>query len=795
MRTFRQAPGFAVTTIVTLAAGIGAVIAMFAVYWAVVLNPVRLPDAGQVVSIAREQRDPQVPTSLSWPRVQAMQGAARAFTAIGAYSNERVSLAGAGVLARELRGIRVSTGFFEALRVPPLHGRLLTPDDDRPNGPAVCVIGYEAWQTVFAGDPLVGRTIRLSGQPIEVVGILPPHLTAPWGDRDVFLPRVFADSSLTPAAITAGASYLNVVARLAPGRTIAQADEELRAISAEFTRAFAGRSDTINGVQVQPLAEVIVANRRSTLTLLLGAVIVVLLVSCANAAALVVSRLARRHREIAVRQALGATRAVIVRQLLGETLTLAAVAGVAGIGLAEIALRTIEARLGSVLPPGAALRIDGPVLIVAGLAVIAAVVLAGVIPALHATGAVSAGGAAAFGRGLSDTAATQRFRRALVVSEVALTSGLLVAAALFLTSLSYVQQLEVGFDPAGVAAAAVILPADAYPTPERQSAFFSDVLDRLAPQVRGAAIAFGLPFATDNFVSPYVIRGRVVPPPAARRRAGLRIVSEDYATVMRMRLLAGRFFTAADRAGAEPVCVVNQSFARREFGDRSPLGAIVLRGRDADQRFEIVGVVGDVRTNGPTADPPDELFLPFRQVPRPNAWLLVRTNGRPETAAPLLQSAVTAANGDLSISDFTTMETARALTVGPERLLAGLASVFGVLALLLAAIGLYAVLAQSVTARTAEIGIRMAIGAERWSIGRLVLIGALRLVGLGVLVGLSAALAVSRVVAAQLHGVSARDPIVYAIVAGVFVLVAIAASLLPARRATRVDPLVCLRAV
>ena len=795
MRGLRQAPGFSATTIATLAAGIGAVVAMFAVYWAVVLNPVRLGDARQVVSIAREQRDPQVPTSLSWPRVQWMQRAARAFAAIGAYSNERVSLAAEGMLPRELRGIRVSTGFFEAVRLTPTRGRLLTPDDDLPAAPAVCVLAYETWQTMFAGEPLVGRTIRLNGQATEVVGILSPRVSAPWGDRQVFLPRVFADSSLTGAAIAAGASYLSVVARLAPGRTIAQANDELRRITADFRRAFAGRSDTINEVEVQPLADVIVANRKSTLTLLLGAVTLVLLVSCANAAALVVSRLSGRHRELAVRQALGATRAVIVRHIMGETVVLAVIAGAVGIVLAAIALRTIDATLGSVLPPGVLLRIDTPVLAVAMLAVVVAVVLVGVIPALHATRATSATGAAAFGRGSSESAATHRFRRGLVVTEVALSSGLLVGAALFLTSLSYVQHLPVGFDLSGLAAAAVILPVDTYPTPERQGAFFDDVLDRLTPKVARAAIAFGLPFAGDNFVSPYVIRGRAIPPPAARRRAGLRIVTEEYLTVMRIRLVAGRFFSAADRAGAQPVCVVNESFSRHEFGNRSPLGAVVLRGRDADQRFEIVGVVADVRTNGPTADPPDELFLPFRQVARPNAWLLVRTNGRPETAAPLLQSAVAAADRGLAVSGFTTMEAARTLTMGPERLLAGLATCFGLLALLLAAIGLYAVLAQSVAARTGEIGIRIAIGAGRWSIGRLVLTGALRLVGMGMLVGLTGAMAMSRIIAAQLHGISGRDPTVYAVVAGLFVVVAIGAAVLPARRATRVDPLVCLRAL
>src|SRR4051812_7710148 len=795
MRHLRRSPGFTLSAVLTLAAGVAAVVTMFTVYWSVVLNPIRIPDADRVVSIARAKRDPQVPTLLSWPRVQAIRRAT-SLTAVAAYANASVSLSGIGGLPRDLRGLRVSAGFFDAIGAAPARGRLLQADDDVPNGPAVCVLSYETWQGLFGGDAVLGRTIRLAGRSTEIVGVLAPRLTAPWGDRQIFLPRVFDDAQLTPAAGDAGASYLSAVGRLAAGRTRAQATEELRAVSREFASRFTGRSDTINEVEIEPLSATVVANRGSTLALLLGAVLIVLLVACANVAALVLSRLVSRQREIAVRQALGATPAAIVRHVMAENLALALLAGVAGVAIAAAALRVIEATLGAVLPPGADLRIGGPALGVAALAVAVAALLVGIAPAIEATRRSSAAGVTSFARGMSDGRAAQRFRRGLVIGEVALSAFLLVGAALFITSLARALRTPVGFDPSNVAAATVTLPSSAYPDAETQRAFFLDVLDRLrrVPQVEEAAVVFGLPFASENWVSPYVVGGRAIPPPAERRRAGLRSVTEDYLSVMRTRLIAGRFFSAADRAGAHPVCVINQSLARREFGDRSPLGATIRRGRDADQVFEVVGVIADIRTNGPNNAAPDELFLPFRQVPRPSAALVVRTSARPEAMAALLQSAVAAVNPDLPVSGFATMDETLAATLGPERILAELTSAFALVALLLASVGLYAVLAHSVATRTVEIGIRMALGAAPRSVLRMVVSGAMRLVAIGITMGLLASVAASRLVTAQLHGISARDPLIYALVAAIFACIGAAASLLPARRATRVDPLISLNA-
>jgi predicted permease len=796
MRSLRHAPGFTAATVLILALGIAAVVTMFEVYRAVVLDPVRLPEPDRLVAIAREKRDPLVPASLSWPRVQALRAQATAFAGVAAYSNETVSLSDPGTVPRELRALRVSADFFPLLRLAPARGRVFGEKDDVPNGPAVCLLSHETWLRVFGADDVVGRLVRLDGRPTEIVGILPPRLSPPWGDREIFLPRVFDDSQLTPAAVTAGATYLSAVARLRPDRTRAQASEELRGISRQFARDFAGRSDTLNDLEVTPLADAVTANRGPALTLMLGAVIVVLLVACANVVALVSSRLASRTRELAVRQALGATRLTIVRQLLGESLCLAAIAAAIGVGGAALALTVIDARLASVLPPGTALRLSAPALAIAACAVLGVVTITGLLPALQATRAPGDSGATPFARGMSEGARARRLRRALVVAEVALSAFLLVGAVLFITSLRRLLETPVGFDPSNVATGSVTLPAETFRTAEARTAFFVDVVERLqaTPHVEAAAVVFGVPFDNDNWVSPYVIAGRPVLPPAERRRAGLRIVSEDYLRVTRARLVAGRFFTAGDRAGAQQVCVLNESLARREFGSRSPLGAVILRGRDADQPFAVVGVIADLRTNGPNAAVPEELFLPFRQVPRPKASLVVRTRDRPDTAATLLRSAVAEVNRDLPLANFTTLEDAMTATIGPQRILAELSGVFAVVALVLAATGLYAVLAHAVAARTVEIGIRMALGADRRSVLGLIVGNALQLVAVGTAGGLAAAAAATRLVAAQLHGIGPRDPLVYVLVAVTFVVIGIASAMAPARRAMRVEPLVALAA-
>jgi predicted permease len=403
---------------------------------------------------------------------------------------------------------------------------------------------------------------------------------------------------------------------------------------------------------------------------------------------------------------------------------------------------------------------------------------------------------ASFARGMSDGIATSRFRAILVIGEVALSVFLLVGATLLLASLSQLQRTSPGFDPSGLAAAIVSLPAEQAPAGERQSRFFLDVVERLTAnkQVTGAAAVFGLPFHDDNYASPYAIFGRPILPVSDRARAGLRIVTDDYFSVMRMRLLQGRFFADSDRAGAPNVCVINESLARHQFGSRSPLGQVMLRGREADQAFAIIGVVADVKTNGLQSVAPDEIFYSFRQVPRATAAIVARTAADPDTLGPVMQAAVADVDPHVPISRFASMDRRLRGTLGTERLMASLASAFAGLALLLAAVGLYAVLAHHVAARTIEIGIRMAMGADRRAIEGLIITQALRLVAIGTAIGLATAAIASPALIVQLYGVSPYDPGTYGLVTAVFIGVGLCASWVPARRAARVDPLASLNA-
>jgi putative ABC transport system permease protein len=796
MRWLRHSPGFTLTAVLTLGAGIGAIVAMFSVYSRVVLGPVRVGEPETLVSLYAVNPDVgAIPPSLSWPRFEIIRRSVTTLTQVGAYGVEYTNLSGGDGLPEQLRALRVSGDFFAALRLVPARGRVFDPEHDLPNGPAVCILSHELWQLRFGGRSLIGTTIQLDGRSTEVIGILPPRMSPPWADRQIFLPRVFEDSGIAPQAVQNGASYLDVVARLRPGATIEQAAAELQAISRDYAVRFAGRGDATNVTAIRPLVETVVGRRRPVFRALVGAVAAVLLIACANVAALFLSRLVARQREIAIRQALGATRAVIVGQLLGESFALASAAGVIGLALAAGLLALAGPSLAAQLPPGLVLQLDGAALVAAIGVVFVSALLVGLVPALHVTRGVSTCQVAGIDRGSSGVG-TRRLRGGLVVIETALSVLLLVVASLLLASLYRLQTTSPGFDPSGVAAAHANLTSGRYPTPERQAAFFIELVERLrrSPQVTAAAVTFGLPAADDNYSHQYAVQGRPVPPPSERARAGVRTVTEDYFAVMRVRLVEGRLFTDADRAGAPAVCIVNESLARRLFGGDSAIGRVILRGRNADQAHQIVGVVADVKTYGLRAATPDEIFYPFRQLPRANVAIVARTAGSPSALEPVFRAAAASIDPLQPIAAFAPMEQRMAGTIGVERVMAAVTAAFAVLALVLASIGLYAVLAHGVAMRRTEIGIRMAIGAERPAIVKLILMQGMRLVAVGIGAGLGAAVAVSGLVDAQLYGVGARDPRVYLVIAGLFAAVGALASLAPALRASRVDPLVSLRA-
>jgi putative ABC transport system permease protein len=796
LRALVKTPGFSLVATLTIAVGIGANTALFSVYDRLVLNPVTIARPSTLVAlwINNPQLNFNAP-AMSWPKYEDLRAHATSFETLGISAFDNFTLTGNGD-PEQLNGQRVSASFLPTLGILPALGRNFTPDDDLPNGPAVCILSHELWQTRFGGRAgIVGSMITLNGQSWQVVGVLPPRLTPPFAQVQVMAPRVFDVGGLTPVQVQNGAGYAQPIARLKRGVSLEQAGAEMAALDRSYKERFPTRLDANNIVETRSFVAALVGNLQPTFYTLLGAVAFVLLIACANVASLFLGRLTARVREVAVRQALGATRPQVIRQFLVESLVFSSVAGTLGVLLAVWALDAIQSVISSQLPPATTLTVNWRALVFTGAATAITALLVGVVPALQASRTELVETLKDSARG-SSSERSGRFRAALIVGEVALSVVLLVGSALLLLSFIRLQRTPPGFEPKGAATAFVGVPAGRYATPAQQAQFFVDVTARLRdqPQVSGAAAAIGLPMSGFNPRSPYSVGGRPVLPLPQRPLANLGIVSDDYFRVLRISFAEGRAFNAGDRLDAPGVCIVNESLAKRLFPGESPLGHMLLRGKDADLKAEIVGVIHDVKTNGLNSPAPDEIYFPVRQLPRPGMAIVARTDGDPAALQAVLRSTVAAVDNDQPISFFATLESNVAQSLGVQRIVASLTTVFAALALVLSAIGLYSVLAYAVSQRTSEIGIRMALGAQPGQVVGLVMRDGLRLVTVGLVAGLAAAAGAARLIETLLFGVRPLDPIVYGGVAGVFTLVAGLACLVPSLRASRIDPLLALRA-
>jgi len=796
LRSLSKAPGFTLVAVLTIALGIGATTALFSVFDQLVLRPTTLPAPGTLVALYAN--NPAIGFSgpaVSWPRYEQLSRDSTAFASLGDAAFDNFTLTGNGDPV-QLNGLRVTASFLPTLGLAPVAGRNFTAADEAPHGPAVVLLSHELWQAQFGGRAsIVGENIRLNGQPWQVIGILPP-LGNPFAQVQVLAPRVFETSFLTPQQVAYGAGYTQPLARLKPGTSLAQANAMLAALSRSYHEQFAAALDGSTTIDARPLSETLVGNLRPTFYTLLAAVGFVLLIACANVASLFLGRLSARLREIAVRQSLGASRGAILRLFLLESLVFSAAAGCLGALLAAWSLTGIQTLVASQLPPGTTLHLDWRALaFTAGVTLLSAL-LVGLAPAVQASRLRLAETLKDSGRGQAGAGRGGRFRAGLIVGEVALSVVLLVGSALLLLSFLRLQRTPPGFDAHGVASAFVGLPPERYATKAQQAQFYRDVVERLraVPQVRDAAIAFGLPYSGGFTQTPYGVAGQPLPPLAQRPLAVFNVVSEDYFRLLHIPLREGRGFTAADREGAPLVCLVNESFARRLFPGRSALGAVFLRGRDAEIKAEVVGVVGDVKGNGLNAPPQDELYYAVGQVAQPGAAVVARTAGDPNALQAILRGAVAQVDKDQPISFFQTMDFAVAQALGVQRIVAALTAVFAGLALVLSAIGLYSVLAYAVAQRTGEIGLRMALGAQHRQVIALVLRQAMKLVALGLVLGLAAAAGAAQLLRSLLFAVRPLDPLVFSGVTVLFAGVALLAAWLPARRATRVDPLVALRA-
>jgi predicted permease len=795
VRSLLNTPGFSLVAVLTLAVGIASNAALFSVYDQLVLHPIAVPDPASLVAIWSNnvQANFNAP-AVSWPRFAELQRSARSFSSIGVSAFDNFTLTNNGEQPDQLNGLRVSGAFFKTLGVGPAKGRDFSAADDVPNGPAVCIISHELWTTRFGQrESVVGEIIQLNGQPWQVVGIMPPLLTRPFGQVQVFAPRVFEVPGLSALQIDAGAGYLQPIARLAPGVSIDQAGTELLAISQAYGRQFGGKLDSNNISEPRDFVDSIVGPLKPTFYTLLAAVGFVLIIACANVASLFVGRLTGRQKEIAVRQSLGATRGAIVRQFLTESLILSGIAGAAGALLARWALSGIQAAVAQQVPPNTVFSLHWRALaFIAGAALLSAGFV-GLVPALQASKTELIESLKDSARG-SSGARGGRLRAILIVSEVALSVVLLVGSALLLLSFLSLQRTPPGFDPAGVATAFVAVPPARYTTAVAQANFFEQVIERLRanPRVTSAAASLALPINGFGARSPYSVAGRPILPLPQRPLAGLQAVSEDYFSLLRIPLLAGRAFTPLDRDGAPGVCIINQTLAKRLFSGESPLGHTLLRGRNAEIPNEIVGVIADVRSNGVNAPVPDEVYYPMRQLGKPGMSVSARIDGDPALLQGIIRAAVAEADRDQPISFFQSLDAAFTQSLGIQRIVASLTACFAGVALVLAAIGLYSVVAYAVAQRTSEIGIRMALGARPGQVVGLVIGGGLKLVAIGLVIGLSGAAGTAKLMAQLLSNVEPLDPIVYGSVAVFFGIVAVLACLLPSLRASRIDPLIAL---
>lgn len=797
-RLLRQ-PGFTALAVVVLALGIGANTAVWSLLDGVVLSPLPYAEPERLVQVwatAPELGLDRVPVSFT--KFRELTQGSETLAAIAAYQNESFNLTTAED-PRSFGGMRVSRGFFDVFRVEPAVGRRFLPAEDAKGGGDVVILSEGLWRRRFGADPgILGRALPLDGKTYTVVGVAPEVLRFPFGEAEIWAPRADALSFLSEEDVEAGAGYLNVVARLAPGATVESAQAEADRVSRRYAEQFPGRMDAPFRLAIVPLAEQLVGPLRAQLGLLLGAVALVLLIACVDVGNLLIAQGISRRREMAVRVALGASRGRVVRQLLGEGIALGLAGGLLGLALAWAALALLVAANPADLPRLDEVGLDGRALAFTLAVSLAAGLVSSLAPAREALSADPAGAFQDGGRAATGGPARQRAQGLLVAAEVALALVLLIGAGLLIQSFRRLSAVDLGFDPEDLLAINVALPVATYPTAAERRVFFEEVLERVRrlPGVESAALADFLPIQGAP-QTPIAVAGKPVPRPEEQPLVYRLMVSPGYFRTLGARLLAGRDLDPRATPDAPLAVVINESFAERFFAGEDPLRQRLLMG-DGTTEAEVVGVVADVRAQG--LDTPDapQFFLSSRQAreelsPTSFMHVLVRTSLPPASVARGVREAVAAVDREQPIADLQTMEQIVADALARRRLTTRLLALFSAAALVLCLLGIYGVVAHSVALRRKEIGLRMALGARAGQVLGEVARRGLAWVGAGVGLGLAAALLLSRLIASQLFEVSATEPLQYAVAPLLLVAAAALACWLPARRATRIDPAITLR--
>jgi putative ABC transport system permease protein len=787
-RQLKSNPGFAAVAILTLALGIGACTAIFSVVNGVLLQPFDYPHSQQIVVI-RETNLPKFPEfTVSPPNYLDWVKETKSWRYLAAYTGTEINLTGAGEPQR-LLGVKATGHYFDVYGIQPLLGRWFVPDEDADGKNRVAVLSYPFWQRVFGGERnVIGRSIQLDGDSYTVLGVAPPH----FGEAskiDTWIPMGFKPGEINADA--RGGHYLNVIGRLRPGVTFEHAKAELEVLAAQLARQYPN-SNKGWSIKMWRILDYWVSDVRAVLYTLLGAVGCVLLIACANIANLLLARASARQREISIRTALGASRLRLVRQLLTESILLALAGGAIGVLFARWGLDLLLCLAPSTLPRTNDIRLDLAVLTFTLFLSVLTGVIFGIAPALLAAHTDMQEGLKQGARGSTD--ARGRLRGALVITEIAFALVLLGGAGLLARSFMRLTNVDPGFVADDATVLRLALPEKKYEKPEQQLAFADALLGRLRllPGVKAAGLTQSLPLISD-WVLGFKIDGRPEIPPSDLPSTNYYSVTPDYFHAMGIRLVRGRLFSARDDSHAPRVAIINETLARQFFPNEDPLGKRLLVTNGPDVWRQIVGIVADTKQYGVDQETKSQTYEPYAQSPFRSLDVVLRTSDSGAALIGALRPAVYAIDKDQPVGTIQPLAEILGATMAKQRFAMLLLVVFSSVALVIAAVGIYGVMAYSVVQRTSEFGIRMALGAQPSDVLRLVLFHAGKLVGLGLGIGLGASFAASRVMGSMLFQTNAHDPLTFSLTTLLLAAVAVAACLLPARRATRVNPIEALR--
>jgi putative ABC transport system permease protein len=794
MRMLAKSPAFTVVSVLTLALGIGANTAIFSLVHSILLRPLPYRDSDQIVRMIQSSPVLGLPTwGVSQADFAAYREGNRSFESMAIFASGEINLNGDGEPERLPVG-NVTSDFFKVFGINPILGRTFQEGEDNAGRNSVCVIGYGLWQRRFGGDQnIVGRTLILNNAPVQIVGVMPAAFKFPRAEIDLWVPLVFDAKRTAPY-------FFQVVARLKPGLPPSQAQLETTEILQNFGRQHPNLSESAglnegNGPRtiVKPIKEVLVGRTEKPLLVLLSAVALVLLIACANVANLLLARATARTREMAVRVALGATRWRLLRQLLTESIVLSGLGAIAGVALAAYGIQLLDKLPIAGIARIEEVRLSGGVLaFTAGLAVFTGL-LFGFMPALRA---YAMGVASGIREGVRGTVAHRRLNAALVVVQFALSLVLLIGAGLLLKSFQRLESVDLGFNPEQTLTMAATLPRVKYENEAKALQFYNSAIEQLknSPGIKSVAVTTNPPFGNDGNADGFIIEGQtgLEENVTESEQAEITSVTPGTFQTLNIPLLQGRDFQNTDHNDTPPVVIIDETLARHYWPAGDALGKRIATTGDREW-MTIVGVVGGIKQANLGEEKYPHIYMSLAQSPAPRASFVVRTDGPPLAAVATFRSAIRQIDPDMPLYQIRPLTELIGDTLSTQRLTNILLTGFALLALLLAAVGIYSTMSLYVGSRTKEFGIRLALGAQPGALRRKVLKHGLLLTAVGVVMGLSGAFAVTRTIRSLLFEVSATDPVVFITIPVLLVIVSLVACYTPARRATKVDPLIALR--